>query len=222
MKFIKNCLILCLLSAVVLSLGGCKKSTSQGSTDDVSSKDVSSVVSEVSSEPDSTEDESQKSPSSSSKVSKDNVSVSSKTESLSESHTESSKENDAKADSSAFQSSTPVSGNESKKDTAEETKVYLPTVGYELDKRLRVKAVSLSGNTVTLEIENTSKLWVPEDDTSVCYVCKDKGGKELKKEKITIGSIDGGTSKTYRFDIPTSAASVELSELEVNYWSVTA
>ncbi len=221
-KYVKNCLILCLLAAVALLLGGCKKSTLQGSIDDTSSKDVSSVVSDVLSEPDNVENESYKNPSSSSQVVKDNVSVSSKTENSSESHTESSKENGAKADSSSLQTSAPVSSNESKEDTPEETKVSLPTVGYRLDERLRVKAVSLSENTVTLEIENTSKLWVPEDDTSVCYICKDKNGKELKKEKITIGSIDGGTSKTYRFDIPTSSTSVELSELEVNYWSVTA
>lgn len=222
LNFVKNCLTLCLLSAVVLSLGGCRKKVSQGSTSDTTAKDISAIVSEVTSELDNDSNESHNSPSGGSQAAKGDGAVSGKNESSAVSYTENSKEYSTKNDSSDFQSSSSVSSSTSNENTAEDTEIILPKVGYELDERLRVKAVSLSGNTVTLEIENTSKLWVPEDDTSVCYICKDKNGKQLKKEKITIGSIEWDNSKTYSFDIPTSAASVELSELNVNYWSVTA
>ncbi|MEE1244488.1 MAG: hypothetical protein UHM16_02310 [Acutalibacteraceae bacterium] len=99
--------------------------------------------------------------------------------------------------------------------------VSLPVIGQSLDERLKIKSISLSGNTVTLEIENTSKLWIPEDDSFAYYTCMDKNNMQLKKEKILLGNIENGTPKTFFFEIPASTAKVELSDLKVDYWSVT-
>lgn len=232
MKFITKGLAVCLMLALLSALGGCRKKISQDGTESTFEKDTVSVVSET----DSRSDDSSNSFDSVEKGGQDSSDTVKQDASSRASnpmgYTESHKENSSKTENLGTQSSASVSTDgsskdtetedTSSKDTAESEELSLPTVGYQLDERLRVKAVAASDGTVTVEIENISKLWTPEEDASVYCICKDKNNKQIKKEKIALGSIECGSFKAYSFSIPKSTVKVEFSGLEADYWSVTA
>lgn len=199
----------CILFFLIFGLSGCKNPSVKQNSESNSSKNSSSDTSEVFI---------------SSKTESDYSSVSSfpnknKNKTNNNNSTSSTVKESTNSNVASNNSDYNIADNAT--DSPHEEYVSLPDVGYSLDERLKITTISILENTVTLEIENTSKLWIPEDNSSVYYICTDKTNNQIKKEKITLGRIENGTPKKYIFDVPRSTAKVEFSDLKVDYWSVT-
>ena len=103
----------------------------------------------------------------------------------------------------------------------EEPQVELPKRGYSPDNRIKLGDVTLSGQTVTMEICNASAVWEPEDGKSYFeYTCYDENGSALSVGKINFGYIQSKSSKTFTFDIPKGTVKVVLTDFKAEYWSV--
>ncbi len=99
--------------------------------------------------------------------------------------------------------------------------VSLPAAGYKPDNCIKVMSVSLSGQTVTMEIRNTSRVWETEDGKSYFeYTCYAENGNVLLVDKLLFGYIPTLTTKSYTFDIPEGTYKVVLTDFKAEYWSV--
>ncbi len=101
----------------------------------------------------------------------------------------------------------------------EQPSVVLPAEGDSLDKRIKLGKVTLSGQTVTMVIRNTSSAWEAEDGV-LEYTCYDENNLPLLVSQIKFGSIWLKSEKTCTFDIPVGTVKVELTDIQVDYWSV--
>lgn len=96
----------------------------------------------------------------------------------------------------------------------------MPAEGYSPDNRIKLGAVTLSGQTVTMVINNISRNWETEDGKSYFeYTCYDKNNYKLLVGKIEFGYIPARGSKTCTFEIPQNTVKVELTDFEAEYWS---
>ena len=99
--------------------------------------------------------------------------------------------------------------------------ISLPAEGYTPDNRIKLGAVSLQGQTVTMVIRNISAVWQPEDGKSYFeYTCYDKNNGKLSVGKIEFGFIPVKSSKICTFEIPKNTVKVLLTDFQVEYWSV--
>lgn len=99
--------------------------------------------------------------------------------------------------------------------------ISLPAEGYTPDNRIKLGAVSLQDNTVTMVIRNISAVWQSEEGNSYFeYTCYDKNNGKLAVGKIEFGYIPVKSSKICSFEIPANTAKVVLTDFQAEYWSV--
>ena len=99
--------------------------------------------------------------------------------------------------------------------------VSLPAEGYSPDNRIKLGAVTLSDNVVTMVIRNISPVWEPDGDTAYFeYTCYNKNNGILKVDKIDFGYIPVKSQKICTFEIPENTVKVVLTDFEAEYWSV--
>ena len=115
---------------------------------------------------------------------------------------------------------TPPSTEEEKKPTSG-TKLQLPAVGYDPDGkgRVKVKAVSVSDYTVSIELENVSAKWMTEETTLMECTCYDQNGTVLKKEQVAVGVIESSEKKSVQLQISADTAKVEITGFKTAYWT---
>ena len=97
--------------------------------------------------------------------------------------------------------------------------VSLPAEGYSPDGKIQIGTVQLTGNTVSMEIKNITTRYETNQDDYFEYTCYDEDGKELKRDRINFGRIYKQQSRVCTFDIPDNTATVELTDLKVEYWT---
>ncbi len=99
--------------------------------------------------------------------------------------------------------------------------ISLPAEGYSPDNRIKLGAVSLQDNTVTMIIKNISAVWESEPEKSYSeYTCYDKNNAILKADKIEFGYIPVKSDKTCTFEIPENTVRVVLTDFKAEYWSI--
>ncbi len=99
--------------------------------------------------------------------------------------------------------------------------ITLPSQGHKGDENIVIGAVSISGNTVTIEVKNTSKTLESEYGKSYFeYVCYDALGNEVKRDKINFGYIKANSSKICTFEVTDNTTKVELTGFAADYWSI--
>ena len=109
------------------------------------------------------------------------------------------------------------------------TAVQLPEIGYDLDGRGRifVQDISVSGNTVTVTLINTSTKWITEETASVKYVCTDANGNVLtlpvsRYGTLYFGVLERGKTVTKSFTLPEGTVKVAFGAANIIYWTAWA
>lgn len=97
--------------------------------------------------------------------------------------------------------------------------IRLPAEGYSPDGKIQIGTVSLTGNTVSMEIKNITTKYQTNQDDYFEYTCYDENDKVLKTDKIYFGRILKKQSRVCTFTIPDNTASVALTDLKVEYWT---
>ncbi len=99
--------------------------------------------------------------------------------------------------------------------------VSLPAEGYTPDNRIKLGEVTLADDLVTMVIKNISAVWESEDGKSYFeYTCYDKNNHKLEVGKIEFGYIPAKGQKICSFVIPENTVKVELTDFQVEYWSI--
>ena len=100
-------------------------------------------------------------------------------------------------------------------------KLQLPAIGYDPDGkgRINVKNTSVSGYTVSIELENVSTKWMTEETTMMECTCYNEDGGVEKKEQISVGAIEVEKNKVFYLQITENTTEVKITDFKTTYWS---
>ena len=98
--------------------------------------------------------------------------------------------------------------------------LVLPEADEYVNKYVKISKVDLVDNTFSITFTNSSKVWKVGKKSYIEYSYINKDNEVIDTEKISLGAINPSGSVTHKLTIPDGTTNVQMSDLDLDSWSI--